>query len=195
MRRALLSAAVVVVLDQLTKIWAVARLVDEPGQRIALGFGAEFQLHYNKGAAFSSGTSFGQIIAVVAFGMSILLFRLASQRQDRYGQIVLGSIAGGAVGNLLDRIFRAEEGPLSGAVVDFIRPFDFFAIFNVADAAIVVGVIAVLVQAVLFPPDEPETKPTASNDSEVTSVASSLTDDEVGQDEDLQEPDKSLPSV
>jgi len=202
-RRALLSAIVVVVLDQVTKIWAVSRLTNEPGQRIDLGWGAELQLHFNTGAAFSRGTNFGQVIAVVAIGMSVLLIRLASQRSDRFGQIVLGGLAGGAVGNLLDRIFRAEEGPLSGAVVDFLRPVDFFAIFNVADAAIVIGVIAVLAQGLLFPPDDESVDSGSKNTAESKgSETGSPVGEGIGNDledvnivEDADTSDESLPSV
>ncbi len=179
MKRALLSAVVVVVIDQLSKNWAINRLVEE-GERVDLGWGAQLHLHFNRGAAFSSATSFGQVIGLIAIGMSCLLLWLAHQRKDRYGQVVLGVIAGGAVGNLCDRIFRAEEGPLSGAVIDFLRPVEFFAIFNVADAAIVVGVIAVLVQAMFFPPDEGQPDSDVDPDLE----ASTDKDPDIGVTED-----------
>ncbi len=159
MKRALPIAVLVAVLDQLTKEWALARLLDEPGGTIDLPFGAQFQLHYNTGAAFSSATSIGPIIGLVVIGVIVVLLRMIYKRQDRRSQYLLGTICGGAVGNLLDRVFRDDpvngsDGPLSGAVIDFIKPVDFFAIFNVADAAVFLGVFAIVVQSLLFPPDE-----------------------------------------
>ncbi|MCB1027813.1 MAG: signal peptidase II, partial [Microthrixaceae bacterium] len=49
----------------------------------------------------------------------------------------------GALGNLLDRLFRANDGLLSGKVVDFVA-VTWYAVFNVADVFVVVGAIALL---------------------------------------------------
>lgn len=56
--------------------------------------------------------------------------------------MALGLVLGGAVGNLIDRLFRGD-GFLDGGVVDFID-FSFFATFNVADACVTIGVILLL---------------------------------------------------
>jgi signal peptidase II len=65
----------------------------------------------------------------------------ASRRASRGASLVtaagLGLLLGGALGNLADRVFRHH----SGAVIDFIQIVSWWPVFNVADAAIVVGVI------------------------------------------------------
>lgn len=55
----------------------------------------------------------------------------------------LGLIQGGAIGNVVDRLFRDGDGFLGGAVIDFLEIGDWWPVFNIADAAIVVGAIAV----------------------------------------------------
>lgn len=142
--RALVMAAVIVAVDQVTKQWAVNRLDRAPcsveGSCIDLFWTLRFRLSFNSGAAFSSFTGGGSVLGVIAIGMSIYLAVLASRSTDSWSPWVFGAIIGGAVGNLTDRVFRADDGVLSGAVVDFID-FQFWPIFNVADIAIVGGVI------------------------------------------------------
>jgi signal peptidase II len=136
-----LVAAIVLVLDQITKVWVVAALSDGPYVLID-GF-LRFAEARNPGASFSTFTDAGQIIAVVAFGVIGVVFVLVDRVHDTLDVVGLGLIMGGAAGNLADRIFRGT-GFLDGAVVDFID-FDFFPSFNVADAAINVGVGLLLV--------------------------------------------------
>ena len=59
----------------------------------------------------------------------------------------LGLVLGGAVGNLIDRLFRAP-GPLQGHVVDFISVTKWWPVFNVADSSIVCGAILLVVLTV-----------------------------------------------
>jgi signal peptidase II len=66
------------------------------------------------------------------------------------GAIALGMVLGGALGNLADRIFRADDGLLSGAVVDFID-LQWWPVFNLADSAIVIGAILLFVASVIEP--------------------------------------------
>lgn len=143
---AALAALVVIGLDRATKVWAERRLVAgpcRPGGRecIDLFFGGQLHLIYNQGAAFSTGTSLGPVFAIVAAVMTVVLLRLAATTDDRVRAFLLGLIAGGAVGNLIDRIARADRGPLTGGVIDFID-FHWWPVFNLADSAVVVGVIA-----------------------------------------------------
>ena len=70
------------------------------------------------------------------------------------GAVAAGLVAGGALGNLGDRAFRGDDGFLHGAVVDFID-LQWWPIFNVADSAIVVGGILLVVVSMLTPVDEP----------------------------------------
>ena len=75
---------------------------------------------------------------------------LALRTRYMAGALPIGLIGGGAAGNLLDRIFR-EPGGMHGHVVDFLS-FGSFAIFNVADAAITVGVVCYLIYAFFVEP-------------------------------------------
>jgi signal peptidase II len=140
-------ALALVVVDQLTKRWALDRLSSgpclEPDDCIDLIAGARLRLVFNTGAAFASGTDWGPILAVLAAVITVVLLVLAWLRPDRLGACLLGVVAGGAIGNLIDRVTRADDGPLTGAVIDFID-LGWWPVFNVADAAIVCGVTALI---------------------------------------------------
>ncbi len=136
-------AAVVLVLDQATKAWALAGLT--PGQPVDLvGSAIRLNLIRNPGAAFSLGDGSTWVLTLVA--LVILGWVVAGARKvgNRPWAVTLGLLLGGAVGNLVDRLVR-EPGPGRGHVVDFIDYFGFF-VGNVADVAIVVaaGVVMVL---------------------------------------------------
>ncbi len=134
-------AGAVVIFDQLTKWWAVNDLADGPIVLID-GF-LQLRLLFNTGASFSILSNAGPILAIVAFGVVGLIVYILGEASRRVEAVALGLVLGGAVGNLLDRLFRGD-GFLDGAVVDFID-FSFFATFNVADAAINVGVALLLI--------------------------------------------------
>lgn len=158
-RRRLVQAGVIVgtivALDQLTKAWAVRRLsrasCSVPDACIDVVGSLRFRLSFNPGAAFSSFTGGGPVLGVIAFFMSIYLIYLAVTTEDRRLAFFFPVVAGGAIGNLWDRVARAEDGFLSGEVVDFID-LQFWPIFNVADIAVVVGVVVVAVLLWLQPP-------------------------------------------
>ena len=130
----LLLAAAIVLVDQLVKWWAVQAL--GPGGSIPVIPGV-FHLTYaeNRGAAFSilEGRRLFFVAATVV--MVVLLAILVKQGliRGRFGRLAALFIVAGALGNLIDRIFR-------GYVVDL---FDLriihFAIFNVADVFITLG--------------------------------------------------------
>ncbi len=142
--RAVVVASIVLGLDQLTKWWAVEALESKSctvdGACIDVLGPLRFHLSFNPGAAFSSFTGGGQVLGLVALGMSIYLLRLASQSTDHWMPWLFGAVVGGALGNLTDRLFRSDGGILNGAVVDFID-LQFWPIFNVADVGVVAGVI------------------------------------------------------
>ncbi len=140
-------AAVVILADYLTKNWALGSLADEP---IDLAFGARFRLLFNDGAAFSAGGGLGPVFGIAALGVSVWLFWMARNKAHRGAQIVIGMIAGGALGNVGDRLFRRGDGFLKGLVVDFID-VGWWPVFNVADIAIVCGVIIMIVLVTLNP--------------------------------------------
>ena len=134
LRGALLIAAGVVLLDQLTKHWAINALAD--GDIHVLG-SLRFNLAFNTGMAFSQGTGVGPVIGIVALLVVVgLLISIGRASSPLYTPAV-GLIIGGAVGNVADRVFRAP-GWFRGGVVDFID-VQWWPIFNVADIAIVVG--------------------------------------------------------
>lgn len=127
-------AVVVVVVDQLTKHWAVNALVD---RNIDVFWTLRLNLSYNTGMAFSQGEGLGPIIGVVALVVVVVLVLNLKQGANRLTSIAVGLVIGGALGNVIDRVFRAP-GFFRGAVVDFID-FQWFPIFNVADTAITIG--------------------------------------------------------
>lgn len=146
LKRASIALVIVVLVDQLSKWWAETALELGPcsaGGCIDVVGPLRFNLHYNTGAAFSRGEGLGPVIAIVAVAMTGYLLWLAKSAIDRTSPILFGTVAGGAVGNLIDRLFRADDGFLSGGVVDFID-FQFWPIFNIADAAIVCGIAVLL---------------------------------------------------
>jgi signal peptidase II len=146
-------AVVVVVIDQVTKWWAQRRLslagCGVPDGCIDVVGSLRFRLVENPGSAFSIGTGVGPLLGVVAAVMAIVLLG-ASHRTSRPLAAALGLVAGGAVGNLVDRVVRADDGLLSGHVVDFID-LQWWPVFNVADMAIVVGAFTLAVVGGLLP--------------------------------------------
>lgn len=101
------------------------------------------RLTRNPGAAFSSFQGGGPLLAVVAVVMAVVIVLALRSVERRAEAIALGAVMGGALGNLVDRLFRGD-GLLDGHVVDFID-FSFWPTFNVADSAITLGVVALLV--------------------------------------------------
>lgn len=141
-----IAAVVVLLVDQVTKVWAVARLEGEPPVDVV---GGVLLLTFvrNPGAAFSLGsgsTIFVSLIALVI--VAVLMFRARNLRSVWWA-IAIGGMIGGALGNLTDRVFR-EPGGLSGHVVDFLA-LPFWPVFNVADMAVVGSAILMIVLALL----------------------------------------------
>jgi signal peptidase II len=130
-------AAVVVLIDQATKAIAEAQLAGEPPFEVF--WKLQFNLYYNSGASFSAGQGLGRWIGLLVVGVVIYLLRSPLSTLSRGHAFSAGLILGGALGNLIDRLFRANDGFMSGSVVDWID-FQFFPIFNLADPAIVIGV-------------------------------------------------------
>ena len=130
---------VAIVLDQLTKWWAESELDD--GRVIDVLPTLEFDLAYNPGFSFGTGAGFGRWIGVLVIGMCVFLGYLIATAETRGRTIIVACILGGAIGNLIDRLFRADDGFLSGEVVDFID-VTWYAVFNVADMFVVCGAIA-----------------------------------------------------
>jgi signal peptidase II len=143
-RRALLTATAILVVDQVTKQWALGRL--DRGRMIDLVWTLRLRLTFNEGMAFGAGQGLGVVIGLLAIGIIVVLARQLGRDLDSAHAVALGLIIGGAAGNLIDRLVR-DEGLLRGAVVDFID-LQWFPVFNVADAAINIGAV-LLILAVL----------------------------------------------
>jgi signal peptidase II len=147
-RLAVAVAAVVVVADQVTKTWALHLPPTTIGGQPAFGrhvvASLYLELTFNSGAAFGLGSGVTPIVEGVV-GVLVAALLLIGRRALLPGvgaSVGLGLIVGGAVGNLSDRVFRHH----GGAVIDFINVAQFnrheyWPVFNVADACIVVGAI------------------------------------------------------
>ncbi|MFT6875805.1 MAG: signal peptidase II [Granulosicoccus sp.] len=136
---------VIVVLDQITKIWADTSLAMY--EQIPITGFFNITKAYNYGAAFSFLDNAGgwqrwfftAISLVVSVILCVWLYRM--RRSERWLSISISLILGGAVGNLIDRVWY-------GYVVDFIQVYwrtSYFPSFNIADAAISCGTIILLV--------------------------------------------------
>ena len=126
-------AVVVLLIDRLTKIWAEHSLA-QPRDLIDGVLTLRFTT--NSGGAFSFGDRAPLLFAIAAIVVSGAIVVTSFRTRSTVHAVALGLILGGATGNLLDRVWRGPA--LSGRVVDFID-LHVWPVFNVADAAIVVG--------------------------------------------------------
>lgn len=138
-------AAGVVVLDQVTKAIAVATLEDHAPVQL-LGEWLQLTFVRNPGAAFSLAGSYTVVISAIAIGVSFFIVRTARTLTSSWWAVVLGGILGGALGNLIDRLFRAP-GPFRGHVVDFLE-LPNWPVFNVADMALVGSAVLAVVLSI-----------------------------------------------
>jgi signal peptidase II len=134
-------AAVVLALDVVTKVIVVATIA--PGRSIRLLGGVLYLTDLrNSGAAFSFAQGATVLFSLLAVAVAVVIVRTSRRLQSAAWATALGLVLGGAVGNLVDRIFRAP-GLFRGAVVDFLSLFSpdghVWPVFNVADSAIVCG--------------------------------------------------------
>jgi signal peptidase II len=128
-------AGAVVVLDQATKQLVVASV--ERGSKTNIFLGVDLTYVRNKGVAFGAFGGGGTLVTVLTLGaVALLAIYFAFHTSKPYLWLPFGAVAGGAVGNLADRL-------RDGAVVDFIDPI-LWPAFNLADVAIVVGIFGLL---------------------------------------------------
>ena len=142
-------SAVIVVLDQITKI--VIQRALSPGQSIdVLPPGLSLVLAYNSGAAFSflaSGSGWQRyfFVAIALIASALIIYMMSKHRSDRFLCFSLALVLGGAIGNLIDRVCY-------GAVVDFVlvrwpdgpRLLDPWPAFNLADSCITIGAVLLI---------------------------------------------------
>lgn len=139
-------ALLVIAIDQLTK-WVVVQTMELGEQITVIGNFFYLTSHRNSGAAW--GILQGQMgffyVVTVIVVVGLIYYMQKYARESKLLAIALSLILGGAIGNFIDRLFRKE-------VVDF---FDFiifgydYPIFNIADSALVVGVILVIIITII----------------------------------------------
>jgi signal peptidase II len=134
-RLALAAAGLYMALDQATKQAAIGAI--GRGEKVNVFFGIDLTNVRNTGVAFGALSGGGALITGLTIGaVTLLLGYFALRAATPWLWLPVGVIAGGALGNLAD---RARDG----AVIDFIAP-TFWPAFNIADAGIVLGVLALL---------------------------------------------------
>ncbi|WP_010530467.1 signal peptidase II [Lentibacillus jeotgali] len=152
-------ALLIVGIDQLSK-WIVVKSMEIGEQLTIIGNFFYLTSHRNSGAAWGilqGQMGFFYVITVIVV-IGIIYFMQKYARENKILATALSLILGGAVGNFIDRLFRKE-------VVDF---FDFnlfgydYPIFNIADSALVVGVILVMIITIID-----ERKEKRQNDTKV----------------------------
>lgn len=139
-------ALIIILIDQLTK-WIVVKSMELGESIIVIDNFFYLTSHRNRGAAW--GILQGQMvffyIVTIIVILGVIYYMQKYARNDKLLAIGLSFVLGGAFGNFIDRVFRQE-------VVDF---FDFyifnynFPIFNVADSALTVGVVFVIIATIL----------------------------------------------
>lgn len=153
--------------DLQTKAWAERTLAALPGKTMTvIDPWVELSLAYNRGTAFSVVRDLGAgrwVLGVVALAVVVvLLVMLVRSRGDRLDALALGAIAGGAIGNGIDRVFRLTPDGGTG-VIDFVKlnyPWGgSWPTFNVADVLVAVGVAVLLLRRVVKRSDPPAQEP------------------------------------
>lgn len=139
-------SVLVIILDQLSKLWAL-RALQPPGQPHAVipGF-LNWTLIFNRGAAFSflgQGSGWQRwffVLLALVISAALIVWLARTPRRDWRTALPLGLIIGGALGNLIDRLHAAQ-------VTDFIQVYYrqwSYPVFNVADSAITVGAVLLI---------------------------------------------------
>lgn len=143
------TAAFVVLLDRITKAWAVATMQPriEAGEGPIYLVGPLLRLTYteNSGAAFGFGAGYTWVFTIVAVIVGVVIIRFARTITSLAWALALGGLLGGLLGNLIDRLTRPPS-PGMGSVVDFIG-LPNFPIFNIADMSITFSAIGMIILA------------------------------------------------
>jgi len=134
-------AAVAYVLDLVSKL-VVVEYLEHRAPIELIGEWLQFEVVRNRGAAFGIGEALTIVLTAIAVVVIVVIARIARKLYSTPWAVALGLLLGGAFGNLTDRLFRSP-GVFQGAVVDFIAP-KHFAVFNLADSAIVCGGILIV---------------------------------------------------
>jgi signal peptidase II len=145
----MIVASAALVLDIVSKSLVAANLGSRAPVRVLWG-AVYLDETRNSGAAFSVGTGATVVLTIVAVAVVAIILRTARRLRSTGWAVSLGLVLGGALGNLVDRVFRAP-GVGRGHVVDWISLFGpdgaHWPIFNLADSAIVCGAILAAILA------------------------------------------------
>ena len=139
---------VIIALDQISKYWVVNNIGLTDSFTVIPKI-IDFVYVKNTGAAFSflSDKTYGIILlscVSVIFSVGVIWYMISKKPQNKLLTISLALMLSGAIGNVIDRIFR-------GYVVDFIETtFIKFPVFNIADIAITTGAFLVIVYVLFF---------------------------------------------
>jgi lipoprotein signal peptidase len=147
----LIAGGLVLVADQLSKWWVLNGLDLPELRQVVLLPVLNLTMVWNRGVTFGLLNGLGSwghvLLAVIALGVVVALGFWLRRAESKVVAVAIGAIAGGAIGNVIDRV-------RFGAVVDFIHahvdtPWGDYSwyVFNVADAAIVCGVAALILDA------------------------------------------------
>ncbi len=150
-RIGLLVAVVILVLDQASKWWILEVLNLPLLRQVVLLPVLSLTMVWNRGVTFGLLSGFGEwgylLLTTVSLVVVAALGVWLRRAETRLAAIAIGAVVGGAIGNVIDRL-------RFGAVVDFIHahvdtPWGEFSwyVFNVADAAIVCGVVALIIDS------------------------------------------------
>lgn len=144
--------------DLQTKAWAETTLRDLPRESMMVFEPwLEFSLAYNRGTAFSFIPDLGEVTRWVFGGLAlvvvgIMLLAVMRSDGDRIDALAFGTLAGGAIGNGYDRVFRLAPGGGTG-VIDFVKlnyPWGgSWPTFNVADVLIAVGLGVLILRGLM----------------------------------------------
>lgn len=137
--------ALVVICDQVTKHWALNALNN--GRTIDIFWTLRFNLVFNSGMAFSKGQGLGRFIGLLAIGVAVWLWLSLRKVSTTIGVVGTAMLIGGAIGNVVDRLFRGDAW-LRGSVVDFID-LQWFPVFNIADSSVTIGAILLIYSSIV----------------------------------------------
>ncbi|MBW3094148.1 signal peptidase II [Bifidobacterium sp. 64T4] len=151
-------AAVALLLDQITKLWALSALSDGRSYRVIDGL-LSFTLVRNPGASLGLGSGFTWVISVLAMVACVVIVVLGLRTTSKAWAAALGCAFAGALGNLVDRVSYAD-GFLNGKVVDFINYG--WSVGNVADIFLTIAGVGIVVMILLNVPFADESSDSAS---------------------------------
>lgn len=166
-RLGLAVAAAVIVLDQATKLFILS-VVMAPPRVIEVTPFFNLVLVWNRGVSFGLFSAQSPwipwILTAVALVITVVLLVWLRRVETRLMGAALGLVIGGAIGNVIDRVFQSRH-----AVIDFL---DFYVgsyhwpAFNVADSAITVGVALLLIDSLIVSRDTPKFTPEKQNQNQ-----------------------------